>query len=477
MKVSVGSSARRVLGGMMVCVFGLALGAEVQGLSVVPVEDITWFTEAAEGTTKYTISTREQLRGLRDIVNSADETIPKYDFAGDTVMLNANLDLIVYVNWMPIGKDRESPFRGTFDGGGHVISNVTVNRPDSSYQGLFGVIDGGGVQNLGLENVNITGSEDVGGLAGYIGNGKSIISNVYVTGTVSAAGYYAGGFAGSVLGSEISNCYSAVAVSGNVAVGGFVGHSVGLKLTNSYAIGAISSGPPEGASGNDGRHTGGLVGLDGSSSEIMYCAALNVAVKSPYGDGGYDPINAIGRIQGYPAENMTTMYGTLIVLLSENVAFDGMLNIEETTAWSYKSHDKRSGADITIDQIKADGTIGGRFTSDGGWTTENGKLPGLFGKAAPLPVHLGGTPVSVRYSARQQSTSAARFVRVSGHTLTLTLPNSANVNVYALNGAKVRAFDLSGGTHTLHLNNLPRGTYIVKAQSGAWNRSARVLVK
>jgi hypothetical protein len=57
------------------------------------------------------------------------------------------------------------------------------------------------------------------------------------------------------------------------------------------------------------------------------------------------------------------------------------------------------------------------------------------------------------------------------------LPNSGNAAIYTLNGAKVRAFDLAGGTHTLRLNNLPRGTYIVKAQSGAWNRSARVLVK
>ena len=84
---------------------------------------------------------------------------------------------------------------------------------------------------------------------------------------------------------------------------------------------------------------------------------------------------------------------------------------------------------------------------------------------------------SVRHSAHRPPESAARFATVSGHTLTLTLPNSGNAAIYTLNGARVRAFDLAGGTHALRLNNLPRGTYIVKAQSGAWNRSARVLVK
>ena len=51
------------------------------------------------------------------------------------------------------------------------------------------------------------------------------------------------------------------------------------------------------------------------------------------------------------------------------------------------THDKINGADITSQEIKADGKIGGRFTSANGWTTEDGKLPG-FGATNPLPAHL-----------------------------------------------------------------------------------------
>jgi hypothetical protein len=68
-------------------------------------------------------------------------------------------------------------------------------------------------------------------------------------------------------------------------------------------------------------------------------------------------------------------------------------------------------------------------------------------------------------------------IRQHGRALTLRLPERGNVAVYALNGAKIRAFDLGQGAHTLRLNDLPRGMYVVKANSGAWKDSVRMLIK
>jgi len=89
---------------------------------------------------------------------------------------------------------------------------------------------------------------------------------------------------------------------------------------------------------------------------------------------------------------------------------------------------------------------------------------------------LSGTRASVnpRQSAKQQFT---QFVTVSGRTLNLRFTERSSVGIYTLNGARIRNFDLNQGVHTLRLNDLPRGMYVVRAKSGVWSQSARVLIK
>ena len=57
-------------------------------------------------------------------------------------------------------------FTGVFEGNGHKITNLTINKPYKHYLGLFGYIDDGEVSNLGIENVTIDGDHFVGGLVG-----------------------------------------------------------------------------------------------------------------------------------------------------------------------------------------------------------------------------------------------------------------------------------------------------------------------
>ena len=64
----------------------------------------------------------------------------------------------------PIG-DYSNKFSGTFDGLGHTISDLYINRPAQNYIGLFGYINNSAtIKNIGLENLNITGQNYVGGL-------------------------------------------------------------------------------------------------------------------------------------------------------------------------------------------------------------------------------------------------------------------------------------------------------------------------
>ena len=159
--------------------------------------------------------------------------------------------------FVPIGTDAVR-FTGAFDGAGHVIRGLFINRGDEDNVGPFGVIGAGGqVANVGLENVEITGQEWVGGLAGH---NEGQITGSYVTGHVTGTGTVfgvVGGLVGRNDGS-VSQSYSTGRVTGVYLVGGLVGHNLGGYVLRSYSTGQVT--------GSWG--VGGLVGEnDGSVSE------------------------------------------------------------------------------------------------------------------------------------------------------------------------------------------------------------------
>ena len=79
------------------------------------------------------------------------------------------------------GTNDVNNFTGVFDGNYNIISNAVSNQSGSDYIGVFGYVGSGGqIRNLGVENVNITGNNYVGGLVGL--NGTS--------GTLTGAGRY-----------------------------------------------------------------------------------------------------------------------------------------------------------------------------------------------------------------------------------------------------------------------------------------------
>jgi len=155
-----------------------------------------------------------------------------------------------YSGFEPIGG-----FGGSFDGQGFKIKNLYINRPSSVMVGLFSSISGS-VSSLGVVNANITGSQYVGAITGYLGGGR--ILNSYSSGNVGnyrivggIVGFLngdIGGIAGFLYNDgAISNCYSFVNVVGVNRVGGLVGGINGGSVLNSYAGGIVSG-------------TGGLIG-------------------------------------------------------------------------------------------------------------------------------------------------------------------------------------------------------------------------
>ena len=159
--------------------------------------------------------------------------------------------------WEPIGTHGYTSWLDTaFDGNGHVIRNLFINDTNNNDVGLFGRITvKAEVRNLGLESVDVTGNDVVGGLVGYNRSGK--ISYCYVTGTVTGDDWV-GGLVGDSTG-RVHNSYSTASVAGDERVGGLVGSS-------SYIVEATYTRGP--VTGNS--MVGGLIGENASQLKYSY---------------------------------------------------------------------------------------------------------------------------------------------------------------------------------------------------------------
>lgn len=191
----------------------------------------------------YQISTVEQLQNMSGYLSANYKLINDIDASG-TINWNSG------AGFEPINK-----FAGTFDGQGHVITGLYINRPSAYYVGLFGyTLSSSKINNIGLVDVNITAHDHVGGLVGrsYCGS----ITQSYTTGKVTGNNYV-GGLVGYLDGGNLNQSYANVNVTGDDQVGGFVGKSLAGTITQSYSAGKVT-----GKSGN-----GGFVG-------ILYCGNI-----------------------------------------------------------------------------------------------------------------------------------------------------------------------------------------------------------
>jgi len=116
----------------------------------------------------YLISSEAELAYLAQSVNNGNS------YEGQYIKLDErDLQFMEYTNWVPIGT-KDNPFSGNFSGGGHVISNLHINNKTADNQGLFGVVDGGRITSLTLEDPQVSGNRNVGGICGAAYNNAII---------------------------------------------------------------------------------------------------------------------------------------------------------------------------------------------------------------------------------------------------------------------------------------------------------------
>ena len=176
---------------------------------------------------------RSNLSGSYVLMTDLDSTSPGYGQLGGPAANGGK-------GWQPIGIAYDG-FSGTFNGQGHEIRNLWVNRPDESSVGLFGTFHNGGrIENTGVVDVAVVGSLFVGGLVGGAGTvyATGTIDNCYSTGSVNGA-KWVGGLVGIGIG-DVSNSHSTASVAGEMYyAGGLVGLQHEGTISKSYASGDV----------------------------------------------------------------------------------------------------------------------------------------------------------------------------------------------------------------------------------------------
>ena len=214
-----------------------------------------------ESNGSYTVTSADGLMNVAELVNGGKTDI--------NITLDKNIDL-TGKDWTPIGTSFDNSYTGTFDGGGHTITGLTITTKDQ-FVGLFGYLNRAGtVKNVVMEGIQITSNHMFGNTGGVAGFSWGTIENCSVSGSVSGT-KCVGGVVGAQKAGSITGCSSSATVKGTVDVGGVAGEKWG-SMTACYATGNVTLeiDSPKNLSG------GGLVGFNGGSSVLACYATGNV---------------------------------------------------------------------------------------------------------------------------------------------------------------------------------------------------------
>ena len=243
-----------------------------------------------ESNGSYTVTSADGLMNVAELVNGGKTDI--------NITLDKNIDL-TGKSWTPIGTYYDNSYTGTFDGGGHTITGLTVTTNDE-YAGLFGYLGNfnngaGTVKNVVMDGIQITCNHRLGYAGGVAGYSRGTIENCSVSGSVSGT-VSVGGVVGAQRDGSITGCSSSATVKGTLNVGGVAGQTIfGATLTACYATGnvIIEIDRTQNISG------GGLVGFNDGIS-LLSCYATGNVTSTGSGTGNM-------HIGGFLGDNYITV--------------------------------------------------------------------------------------------------------------------------------------------------------------------------
>ena len=246
---------------------GISLLMEEENSTAVSENETADFEGEGTAANPYKIQNVDDLKLLAENVNNGEA------YANTYFKLTANIDLNNEPNWTPIGTE-DTLFQGTFDGGGHQITNLKIGKRE--YGGLFGNVWGATIQNCNVTG-EVNGYNYSGGIVGYA-NDNTHILNCSFQGNVEGNGQDRGGIVGSTsIGCDVSGCFVTGTVTGGNCVGGIAGNGVGT-IKNCYALADVTAA---------GDSAGGIAGY-----------AYNLSIENCYYSGEVSSNGNAGGIAG-----------------------------------------------------------------------------------------------------------------------------------------------------------------------------------
>lgn len=221
-------------------------GGTVDGSITMPYtvgNDTVYMDGLGTAVSPYQISTADQLKLFRDIVNGTGGQTPN---RGACAVLTANIDLN-NEPWTPIGPDTDSAYTGAFDGQGYTVRNLSITG-DFKRAGLFGCVKDGSIRKLTVAG-SVSCTVDYGWCGGIAGCAeRETIENCASLCTISYTGKDArvGGIVGWVPNSSsstiIRDCYNIGNITGGSDTGGICGFYLTGNIFNCYNVGEITGG-------------------------------------------------------------------------------------------------------------------------------------------------------------------------------------------------------------------------------------------
>ena len=269
-----------------------------------------------------TDAARQSLQGLKN------------DVDGLAYALGSDIDASATATWnrgagfQPIGTF-DVPFAGTFNGLGHRITNLTINRANTDNVGLFGYASGATLSDVHLVNASVRGRMQVGALAGYQDN---MIERSSASGTVTGLDW-TGGLVGYNDG-IVSRSSASAAVAGASFVGGLVGRNDRDQVISSRATGPVSG---------SGDRVGGLVGDNRAS------------VVDSQASGAVNAGTAVGGLVGWNEGSITGSQASGVV--------NGVTSVGGLVGYN--------GPRATVETSQARGVVSAAQANAGGLVGEN----------------------------------------------------------------------------------------------------------
>ena len=196
------------------------------------------------GGTAHTDYDYMRVHDVYDLQNINAKRDGRYILAGD-INATATKDWNSGEGFAPLGS--YNGFTGRFDGAGHTLRGLHINRHNFFSTGLFGYTVGAHIENLSLVDGDVEGNHEVGGIVGRADG--TVIRNVSYAGRVDGM-RDVGGIAGYTWSTTLQQAWNAGTVTGSQQVGGIVGvanggtirHAVWKAGSAVQAVGALSSG-------------------------------------------------------------------------------------------------------------------------------------------------------------------------------------------------------------------------------------------